>query len=219
MNLTWDNLSDAIFQYAEERPSALAVVEGSDRLTYRELAALIGKAAVQLHGDGVKEGEFVGVSLPMNIDHVIISLALLRIGAVPVDAPLQRPATPDIFEQFKIKRAFTCPEGPLLAVKQAQMIDKKWRKNLPRRTGDYRYAGSLDETIHFGLTSGSTGAPKGIITSQRQWIARFHTALKLFPTLLAPERPPVTSWRPIMWTRSSQSLPRLLQRSSGFPRS
>jgi acyl-coenzyme A synthetase/AMP-(fatty) acid ligase len=190
MNVAWQNLSDAIFQFAQERPNAPAIFENGNQLTYHEFATLIGKAAGHLHDLGVKNGEMVGISMPTNTDHVILSCAMLRIGAVPVDAPLRRPVEPDPFKQFKISRAFRSPDGPPLAVAQVHTIDANWRNAFARERGDFRYPGSLDETIHFSLTSGSTGAPKGIITTQRQWLARFQSALKLFHIILTPERPP-----------------------------
>jgi acyl-coenzyme A synthetase/AMP-(fatty) acid ligase len=40
------------------------------------------------------------------------------------------------------------------------------------------------------MTSGSTGLPRGVVTTQRQWNERYRSAVELFPEVLTPERPP-----------------------------
>ncbi len=76
-----DNLSDPVFHYAAERPDARALIDGPSVLTYRQLADLVGRASVYLTARGIGVGDRVGVSLTNSIDHVILVLALLRVGA------------------------------------------------------------------------------------------------------------------------------------------
>jgi hypothetical protein len=42
---TWDNISDAIFHFAEIRPEAPAIIDGGRTHSWREFAALVGAAA------------------------------------------------------------------------------------------------------------------------------------------------------------------------------
>src|SRR4051794_6896179 len=99
MALQWNNLSDSIFYYAERNPDAAAIYEGTAKLTYSELAILIGKASIYLHDLGLTRGDLVGISLPTNAEHLVLFFAALRIGAVPVDIPMRRPSQIDPFEQ------------------------------------------------------------------------------------------------------------------------
>ena len=55
-------------------------------------AALVGAAAVYASELGVRPREVVAVAMPGTIDHVILSLALIRIGAVPLPALERRMA-------------------------------------------------------------------------------------------------------------------------------
>ncbi len=190
MDIPWKNLTDPIFRYAKARPSAFAIHEGTQHLTYGDLADLIGKATVYIHDLGIKRGEFVGISLPTNVDHVVLLLSLLQIGAIPVDVPLRRPPTPDPLTRFGITRAFADRAGSPPSADVVHWIDSHWRASIAGNAGSYRWEGAPDDTLLFSLTSGSTGEPKGIITTQRQWAERFQSACRLLPDVLTADRPP-----------------------------
>ncbi|MBV9859545.1 MAG: long-chain fatty acid--CoA ligase, partial [Alphaproteobacteria bacterium] len=70
------------------------------------------------------------------------------------------------------------------------IIGPGWRESLAIGRGDKRSDGNPDEDFYLSFTSGSTGASKAIVTTRRQWQARYCTARKLFPFLLASERLP-----------------------------
>jgi acyl-CoA synthetase (AMP-forming)/AMP-acid ligase II len=189
MGPVFDNLSDAIFHFAKARPSAPAIHEGSSTMTYGELASLVGKAAVYLRDLGVVPGEPLGISLPANADHIILLFAAMRLGAVPVDVPMGRPRPVDPFKLFGVKRVLTAP-GAQLPDATVHLIDTAWRESLEGKSGDQRFAGPPDRLLHFSMTSGSTGLPKGIITTQREWSDRYRSAAQLFPDVITAERPP-----------------------------
>ena len=192
MDMNWKNLSDAIFEYAGSRPTAPALIEGGTTVTYAEFADLVGRAAVYLHDLGVKPGDVVAVALPSSIDHVVLSYALLRVGAVPLDLPAVRPAGAivDPIVHFNVSRAFLLPNARSYDSAIVHRVGPDWRAGLAAKGGDRRVARDPDEMHFLHLTSGSTGIPKGIVTTQSQWLARFHAALKLFPDLLTPAKPP-----------------------------
>ena len=192
MTMNWKNLSDAVFDHAAARPGAAALIEGGETITYAALADLVGRASVYLHDLGVRAGDVVAVALPSSVDHVVLSFALLRIGAVPLDLPPERPpgAIIDPIVQFKISRAFLTPTARGYDSALVQRVGPEWRAGLAAKAGDRRIARDQDAMHFLHLTSGSTGAPKGIATSQNQWIGRFQAALKIFPDVLTPANPP-----------------------------
>ena len=188
----WTDLSEAVFFHAAARPQAVALIEGAERVTYGLLAPLVAAASTYVGELGIKPREVVAIALPGTIDHVILSLALIRAGAVPLDLPPPQPGERPMqgMQHFGVRRAFVAsgmaaPEVPLV-----HAIDPAWRGSLLLRTGDRHIEGNPDEDFYLSFTSGSTGAPKGIVTTRRQWQARYRTARKLFPFLLAAERPP-----------------------------
>jgi len=186
----FENLSDAAFYHAQQRGDAPAIHQGHVTVTYRELAAGIAKAAVHLRDLGVKPGEMVGLSLPTSIPHVILLYALLRVGAVPVDMPMRRPSGRDPLKMFGVKRVLAVP-GFTAADATVHMLDDGWRAAVSAKTGDHRVSGLANQLFLFSLTSGSTGVPKGVITSQREWWERYRSAAALLPELVTEERPPV----------------------------
>ena len=82
-NVTLDELLE---RRAREAPFELAVVEARDggdvTLTWQELRERVDRAATLLLRLGVRPGERVAYQLPNNLEFVILSLAVLRAGAV-----------------------------------------------------------------------------------------------------------------------------------------
>ena len=193
MQTDWQNLSDPIFHYAERRPDAPALIQGDVTLTYRELANRIAKGSVMMRDLGVKPGEIAAVAMASSIGHVVTSFALMRAGAIPLDLPAKPPpgAVASPLKLFNIKRVFRQGKvagGPPEVT--FHNIDQSYMEQMRQKTGDHRVVRDADELHNFSMTSGSTGAPRGVMTSRRQWQARFESALNLFPDVLTPERPP-----------------------------
>jgi 2,3-dihydroxybenzoate-AMP ligase len=65
-------------------PEATALVSGDERLTYAELDRRVARTAAGLLDLGVVKGDRVVVQLPNRTGFVVVLLALLRIGALPV---------------------------------------------------------------------------------------------------------------------------------------
>ena len=81
------NLAAAQDQHARTRPDAEALIDGPLRLTHAQLAARIARTATQLRVSGIAPRQLIGVALGDHATHVIVMLALARIGAVllPLD--------------------------------------------------------------------------------------------------------------------------------------
>jgi len=76
-------LGEAVRRWAEERPDALAVVDGADgrEATYRELYDDARRVAGWLIEAGVTPGGGVSVQLPSRYQTVVVDLAALMVGA------------------------------------------------------------------------------------------------------------------------------------------
>ncbi|MGW8765419.1 (2,3-dihydroxybenzoyl)adenylate synthase [Streptomyces sp. NPDC055815] len=79
-------LTDVALGAAAAHPDRCAVVDGAHRLTYGELAVAVDTAASRLRGIGIGRGDHVLVQLPNGLEHVVTTLALIRLGAPPVVA-------------------------------------------------------------------------------------------------------------------------------------
>jgi 2,3-dihydroxybenzoate-AMP ligase len=62
----------------------VAVVDGTRRLTYRELSRLVDRVAVHLALRGIRGGQRVVFQLPNTAELVIAYVACLKVGAIPV---------------------------------------------------------------------------------------------------------------------------------------
>lgn len=71
---------------ADRAPDAIALVDGNVRLTHRELHQRSDAAAARLTELGLRPGDRIVVQLPNTWEFVVLTLACLRAGIVPVMA-------------------------------------------------------------------------------------------------------------------------------------
>ncbi|MEV5508106.1 amino acid adenylation domain-containing protein [Streptomyces orinoci] len=84
-----------VLRHAAVTPAALAVFDGEQALTYRELTEAAGQLAVALRVRGVAPGTAVGLLLPHSPALIVAQLAVWWAGGhyVPLDAAYPRPRT------------------------------------------------------------------------------------------------------------------------------
>ncbi len=75
-----------IWQQAERTPDRVALVDGDLRLTYAELTGRADAAATRLIDLGLRADDRIVVQLPNGWEFVVLTLACLRAGVVPVMA-------------------------------------------------------------------------------------------------------------------------------------
>ncbi len=195
MDSTWQNVTDPIFHYAQTRPEAPALIEGRRTVNYRDLAELVGKAAVYHASVGIEPGQRVAVSLTNGIDHFILSLGLLRLGATLMEVPYtpNQPPALTTLAKFGIRTVFLEPAIPTPVSYRSITVDPTaWIENVAKLSGDRRYGGSGDDIYTLSLTSGTTGTPKGSLTSHLQYFTRLKAYTELFADsgVFSSENPP-----------------------------
>jgi acyl-coenzyme A synthetase/AMP-(fatty) acid ligase len=89
------NITDGLFRQARKTPDAPAVLTPQSCLTYAELANAISFNAARLQRDGLAPGDTVAIALSSQLQHLVVSLALARLGAAqlalhPGDPPALR---------------------------------------------------------------------------------------------------------------------------------
>ncbi|WP_053133416.1 non-ribosomal peptide synthetase [Pseudomonas sp. MIACH] len=136
------------------RPEAVAAVQGSLSLSYRDLNRRANRLAHHLINQGVQPGESVAIALPRSLDLLICQLAILKCGAVyvPLDinAPLERQAL--IVQDSGAQRVLT------------SLADLNLEAQSPRNPERVQSSQSVAYILY---TSGSTGAPKGVQVPHR----------------------------------------------------
>jgi amino acid adenylation domain-containing protein len=155
----------AVQGQARARPGAVAIDDGTTRLTYGELWAAAGTVATALRARGLAPGTLVGVALDRGANLVVAQLGILRAGCayVPLD-PGYPPA----------RLAMMLDDSRPAVV----VTERRLSGSLPPGAGDVllldepaRRAGEPDagcaaatpeQLAYLMYTSGSTGRPKGV---------------------------------------------------------
>jgi salicylate---CoA ligase len=80
------SLGEHLWEQADRTPARVALVDGQTRLTYADLVDRSDAAATRLAELGVRSGDRLLVQLPNRWEFVVLTLACLRAGVVPVMA-------------------------------------------------------------------------------------------------------------------------------------
>jgi non-ribosomal peptide synthetase component E (peptide arylation enzyme) len=75
-------LTDRVASHARAKPSAIAIVDGEDELTWHELFLAARQAAAQLTSAGVTRHDVVSTQLPNGSDIVVLHLAIELLGGI-----------------------------------------------------------------------------------------------------------------------------------------
>jgi len=146
----WRLLQEGFERQAVRTPDAVALIDGTRRMTYRDLNAEAGGLADRLRALGAGPETIVGVHLPRTAKLVTALLAVLKAGAayLPLDTTY-----PDERIAFLVADAGAClviePDDVFLP-----SPGEGW-------VGDGRGAGG-EGLAYLIYTSGSTGRPKGV---------------------------------------------------------
>ncbi|NLA57208.1 MAG: amino acid adenylation domain-containing protein [Corynebacterium humireducens] len=159
-------LYDILTATAAAHPEAAAIDDG-EILTYAELMDEVHTLAAELHANGIRRGDRIGIRMPSGSrDLYVAILATIAAGAayVPVDADDPEERAEMVFSEGKINGVFT---------------DEGFRMLSPRAGGD-KHRPRLDDTAWIIFTSGSTGKPKGVAVSHRSAAAFVDAEAELF---------------------------------------
>lgn len=174
---------DAVRQWAQRTPQAVAVIGGGAVLTYRQLDERATALAQRLAGQGIAAGDIVALWLPRSPEFVVAALAVLRAGAayLPLDPSLGgrqvRFMVSDSAARVVLATggdtALNLPDGVrLLHVDESGDAHPVGGSGDPGRTpirdsDPGRAANDPDTACYVMYTSGSTGRPKGVSITHR----------------------------------------------------
>ncbi len=163
-------LVDVFRASVDAHGAAPAIDDGVVVLTYRELAAQVVTRAAELHAEGVRPGDRVGVRIASGTAELYVAiLATLAAGAayVPVDVD-----DPD----ERARLVFTEADVVVVLGDEGEV---QRRHPVPPAQGAPRSPAPADDAWVI-FTSGSTGTPKGVAVSHRSAAAFVDAESRLF---------------------------------------
>jgi acyl-CoA synthetase (AMP-forming)/AMP-acid ligase II len=135
---------------AHARPASVALVQGERRLAWGELDRAVDRIAAGLQAEGIGPGDRVALCAGNSIEYALAMLGTLRAGGVPALVPPS--ATPGA------RAAMIADSGARVVLDESGIAHPPARDAKPKR-----HAPHADDAFNIIYSSGTTGAPKGIV--------------------------------------------------------
>ena len=181
------HIRNALRRYAERT----ALVDGDRRWSFAELDAAVARVAAGL-GAELAPGSRVGLFMPNRAEYLILQLALERAGLVRVPLNMRYTAydveaiVEDCGAAAVFADASTIARAERIAAGERWIVDldgdaengPDWTSLLTHETdGEPNAFGGLDALCSINYTSGSSGQPKGVMLSHRNWLSLYKNML------------------------------------------
>jgi non-ribosomal peptide synthetase component F len=162
----------------EKFPDEIAVVHGSETLTYRELNIRSNQIAHYLRKAGVSAETMVGIFMDRSLNAIAAIVGILKAGGayVPIDPVYPQDRVEFILEDANVGIVLTqrtlAPH--LSAAKRRVLAVDDEREMISRESRDNPSPVVTPENAAYVIyTSGSTGKPKGVVVTHRNVVRLF----------------------------------------------
>lgn len=191
-----NTLGDLLARTRDRAPEKFALAYEKQRINYLELDDMVNQTAHKFMEDGMKKGDMITVMSKNNLDFVVVTFALARIGAVmiPVNYMLTKEDVQYILEHTEVSGLIASEEyAPMLdkaagrlAINFRYLMDvpvnydeelSTWTTLAAARSGqstDFVEAEIFDDDLAQVLyTSGTESRPKGVMLTHKSIISEY----------------------------------------------
>lgn len=175
---------------AAEIPHSIAVRMGQQQMNYAQLFTAANQLAHALQAYGVLPGDKIGVALDRTPELLIVLLGIMKVGAVflPLDPAYPEARTKYVLEDTGAQLVITTDVYAGGLKDRKCLLLQELLLSLPRYAAtapDVAYCSN--EAAYILHTSGSTGAPKGVVVAHRN-LVNLLTAMLQVPGITAEDR-------------------------------
>ncbi|MGR5590150.1 amino acid adenylation domain-containing protein [Peptoniphilus grossensis] len=168
LNFPDERLYDGFIKNVKENPEKIAIIdsETKEEISYMDLYEKSLKIAGYLKENGIKKGEYVGITLPRSSKQIYAIFGILFAGAAYVAIGINQPSErrSKIYEQIGIKfvisdnktiEDYKLDTGEVSLIDLDKAIDKSLGLDNPIEVSSF-------DSAYIIMTSGTTGVPKGV---------------------------------------------------------
>ncbi|WP_061313190.1 non-ribosomal peptide synthetase [Clostridium botulinum] len=161
-------LYEDIYEMAKKYPDKTAVIDGQNKITYKQLIDKALKISEKLIAEGVEEGDKIAVLMPKSLDQVTAVLGILFSGCCYVPLDIEMP-------EDRIKKIMAKANGKYVLINNS--INQNFNNSINIHNIYYDYISEFKPSkispkniAYIIFTSGSTGEPKGVeISHEASW--------------------------------------------------
>jgi acyl-coenzyme A synthetase/AMP-(fatty) acid ligase len=179
------NILEPIIRNALAAPDAPAIIAGTRTLTYQALMRDVATVSSRLAEAGVRQGDVIAIAEDGLRAHLLITMAVARIGAASVPLSPMSEQEMRLFAQACGVRTIVYSDAHAPTVDASGIADRISLRELtskPPGTIVPMVRSAPDELFRIAFSSGSTGRPKPLKYTHRNMVLRSHLLRTVFPS-------------------------------------